>query len=86
MTPAERTMRARIAAFSSHLGQDGSTRTQAARRSFADSFRTGHSCRVCPSWTMPDGLSEAEITRRATIARRLHYQRIAYRSAKVRSR
>jgi hypothetical protein len=72
-------LRARVAAYHSHLRYSRGERTAAARAAFRDRFaqqiRAEH-----------PGLSEAEIERRAAIARRAWYAGLAYKSAKVRAR
>jgi hypothetical protein len=78
LTPEQRTMRARIAAHTSWARtEDPSARTKPAREAFLDRFRRE---------VDPDGkLSETERERRARHAMKAHMQRLALRSAKVRS-
>ncbi len=77
LTPEERTLRARLAAHVSwEKTSDPAARTEAARQAFHDSFE---------KQVDPDGcLDPAERSRRADSARKAHYSRLAYRSARAR--
>ncbi len=78
LTPAERSMRARIAAHSLHAQRDSRELTAPARKAFADSFERK---------VDPDGVLEpAERRRRAEHARKAHYTAMALKSAQVRRR
>jgi len=78
MTPAQRSQRARIAAYASWANTpDPAKRTAAARKSSLGRFER----QVDPDGT----LNPAERQRRAQHAMRAHMQRMAYLSAKARS-
>lgn len=74
MTPAERSLRARIAAH--HLHAQGKTNTVAARKAALDRFEK----QVDPEGLLP----EEERQRRAQHALRAHMQSLALRSARAR--
>lgn len=74
LTPSERTIRARIAAYSLHAA--GGTTTAAASAAFRQRFED----EVDPDRVLP----EAVRARRAEQARRAFYQRLALKSAKAR--
>lgn len=74
MTPAERTLKARLAANERWSRADGRAGTEAARAAFRDSFADAIRAEQ-------PGLSEAEIARRAESRRRAFYGRLALRSA-----
>ena len=76
MSPQERTMRARIAAYSLHAKVDGREITSNARRAFLDRFEKS----VDPNGTLP----VAERCRRATAARKAYFTALALQSAKSR--
>lgn len=78
MTPAERTMRARIAAYTLHSRRDAHETTAAARRAFLDRFER----QVDPEGTLP----EAERRRRADAAKKAYFTKLALRSAQARRR
>jgi hypothetical protein len=86
MTPAERSMRSRIAAYAMLARNDPRAVNAKARAVYRDSFRQGHSCAACPEFVMPAGHSEAEVTRRAEALRKAHYARLSLRSSRARSR
>ena len=70
LTPSQRTQRARIAARARWSREDGSAGTQAARSAFMDRFERQ---------VDPDGvLDPRERARRAELAKREHFQRLAY--------
>ena len=74
MTPAERTLRGRIGAYSLHA--QGGTNTAPARRAFLSKFEKE---------VDPDGvLAEPERQRRARLARKAHFARLGLKSAKKR--
>lgn len=77
LTPAERTLRARIAAYESWaMTPDRSARTAPAREAALRRFED----QVDPDRTLPD----AERARRAESARRAYFTRLAFASAKAR--
>jgi len=77
LTPAERTLRARMAAHTLHARvADPAAHTAPARRAFLDRFERE---------VDPDGvLSVAERTRRAKHARKAYFARLALSSARAR--
>lgn len=76
LTPAEQTMRARLAAHVLHASHDSRELTAKARQTFLESFE---------HQVDPDGiLPEDERKRRAQHAHRAHMTRLALRSAKAR--
>lgn len=76
MTPAQRTLRARIAAYALHATHNPTQTTAAARAAFLDRFERE---------VDPDGqLSVPERQRRAAAARRAHMTRLALASSKAR--
>ena len=76
MTPAERTLRARLAAHSLHAKVDSKAHTEPARRAFADSFEK----QVDPDGVLP--LEERR--RRAEQARKAYFTRLAFKSVRAR--
>ena len=71
LTPEQRSQRARIAALARHSRTDGADATAAARSAFLDRFM---------AQVDPDGqLPMDERVRRAELAKRAHFQRMAYR-------
>jgi hypothetical protein len=79
LTPAERSLRARIAVHTSWAQTtDRAARTAPARRAALERFQ----CQVDPDGS----LSEAERARRAEQAMRAHMARLALRSAQARRR
>jgi hypothetical protein len=68
--------RARLGGLMRAATYDGVEVTAAARRTFRDSFRDGHACKVCPPTTLPVELAETERARRAEALRLSHYARI----------
>ena len=77
MTPAERTLRARIGAFSLHAQNDSRALTARARASFLARFER----EVDPG----DVLPTEERQRRAMAARSAYFSRLAYKSSRARS-
>lgn len=76
LTPAERVLRARLAAHTRWAQQDPVEGTAAARAAFLDSFEQA---------VDPDGVLEPEErARRAASARKAHFARLALRSAQAR--
>jgi hypothetical protein len=76
LTPSERVMRARMAAYMLHARYDPRETTKAARRAFNRRF---------VDQVDPDGrLPERERQRRAEAARRAYFVRLAYLSARRR--
>lgn len=75
MTPAERSLRARLAAH--HLHAQGKTNTEPARKAFDQRFY---------DQVDPDGkLSPAEREKRAAHARKAYFTELALKSAKARA-
>jgi hypothetical protein len=76
LTPSERSLRARIAAFAKHSRYEAKESTRPARQAFLARFERE---------VDPDGvLSPEERARRAECARRAHFMRLAFLSAKAR--
>lgn len=75
LTPEERTLRARLAAYHKHAAHDPVAGTEKARQTFAASFEA----QVPAEITDP-----AERARRAEALRKAHYTRMALRSAQSR--
>ena len=73
-TPAERTLRARLAAHTLHAA--GGTNTEPARKTFLERFDR----EVDPDGTLPP----AERARRAEHARKAYFTRLALKSARAR--
>lgn len=70
LTAAQRSQRARVAALARHSRTDGSTATQAAREAFLSRFERQ---------VDPDGvLDPVERARRADLAKRAHFQSMAF--------
>jgi hypothetical protein len=78
LTPEQRTLRARMGAHALHAKRDPRETTRAAREASQGRFER----EVDPDGTLP----EAERMRRADHARRLHFTRMAYLSAKARQK
>ncbi|HSZ90154.1 MAG TPA: hypothetical protein VK822_12360 [Acetobacteraceae bacterium] len=79
LTPAERTLRAQIAAHESWARtEDPSARTANARKAMLDKFER----QVDPEGILPP----AERAVRAEHARKAHFKRLALKSARVRRR
>jgi hypothetical protein len=76
LTPAERTLRARAAAYHLHSLYDSRELTASARAAFQDRFVR----QVDPEGVLP----ESERQRRAECARKAYYTALAARSAKAR--
>lgn len=76
LTPSERVMRARMAAYMLHARYDPRETTMAARRAFNQRFID----QVDPDRRLP----EHERNRRAEAARRAYFTRLAYLSARKR--
>ena len=76
MTPAERALRARIAAHTMHSQHDGRRVTQSARLAFLDRFER----EVDPDEALP----LRERARRASHARRSYFSALALKSAQAR--
>jgi len=76
MSPAERTLRARLAAHSMHAQHDARQTTAAARAAFLARFEA----EVDPDGTLPP----EERRRRAEHARSAHFTRLALAAAKAR--
>jgi hypothetical protein len=78
LTPAQRSMRASIAASTRWANEDPAEQGQRMRRGFLERFER----EVDPEGQLPP----AERERRARSALRAHMQRLAFRSSKARSR
>jgi hypothetical protein len=78
MTPEQRTMRAKLAAYTLHSKVDSTKHTEPARAAFLARFEK----QVDPDNELP----EAERARRAEAARKAHFTRLAYLSAKARAK
>lgn len=78
LSPTERSLRARIGAYSLHATHDPKETTRSARKAFLASFER----EVDPHGT----LSITERERRAAAARKAHFARMALKSAQVRRR
>jgi len=65
---------------------DGRAMNEAARKSYRASFLDGHTCPACGTVVLPAELGPSERQRRADALYRLHMSRLAYASAKKRSR
>ncbi len=76
LTPSERVMRARMAAYTLHAHHDPRETTKEARRAFNQRFLD----EVDPERRLP----ERERLRRADAARRAYFTRLAYLSARKR--
>lgn len=77
LTPEQRSLRARIGAYSLHAQRDPSETTAAARKSFLTRFEL----EVDPDGALPD----AERRRRAKYARKAYFAKLALKSAKARA-
>lgn len=84
LTAEQRSLRSRIAVHVALSRNDATQINARARQVYRDSFRLGHSCRLCPPFTMPAGLPDREVTRRAEALRQAHYARMALASSKAR--
>ena len=78
LTPAERTMRARLAAHTLHAKVDSSEHTKPERKAFLERFEN----EVDPDRT----LSREERLRRAEQAKKAYFNRLALKSAQARRR
>jgi hypothetical protein len=76
LTPSQRSLRARIAAYTLHATHDARVTTQPAREAFLARFER----EVDPDGSLP----VAERRRRAEAAKRAYFSRLALRSAKAR--
>lgn len=76
MSPSQRTLRARLAAYAMHARHDGRQITANARKAFVERFER----EVDPDGVLP----VAERQRRAEHAMRAHMTRLALRSAQAR--
>ena len=77
LTPEQRSLRARLAAYEQQAKHDTRETTRKARESFLARFEE----QVDPDRELP----EAERQRRALAARKAHFTRLALRSARVRA-
>ena len=78
LTPAQRSLRSRLAAYSLHAKRDPKETTQAARAAFLTRFER----EVDPDGSLPP----AERARRAQAALKAHMTRLALASSRARSR
>jgi hypothetical protein len=78
MTPAERTLRSRLAAYRLHAIRDARETTKPARTAFLLRFEQ----EVDPDGSLP----EAERRRRAESARKAYFTKLALQSAQARRR
>jgi len=76
----------RIGGFRLAATRDPKVYTAAAREAFLAGFNEGHSCRLCGTVSMPLGLAESEVERRARAIRREHFARLAIASSRARSK
>ncbi|MGH6915517.1 MAG: hypothetical protein ACREH3_17655 [Geminicoccales bacterium] len=76
LTPAQRTMRARAAAYALHARTDPRETTQAARHAFLARFER----EVNPNGLLP----ETERRRRAVAARKAYFTTLALKSSRAR--
>jgi hypothetical protein len=76
-----RTLRARLGAHALHAKHDPRETTAAARRAFLSKFERQV---VQDAAARGEALTDAEIERRATHARKAHFTRLALRSAMAR--
>ncbi len=76
LTPAQRSLRARIAAYTLHATHDARVTTQPARDAFLARFER----EVDPDGSLP----VAERRRRAEAAKKAYFSRLALKSAKAR--
>ena len=77
ITPSERSIRARIGAYSLHSQVDGRTITSAARRAATESLNDRLLDQIDPDHVLTD----AERARRLDYARSAHFQKLALKSA-----
>ena len=77
LSPAQRTMRSRAAAYAAHAKRDPKETTEPARRAFADRFID----QVDPLRELP----EDERARRAASAMKSYMQSLALKSSRARS-
>jgi hypothetical protein len=78
MTPGERALRARMAAYVLHSRYDSKELTEPARRAFNDRFEK----QVDPDGVLPP----SERQRRADAAKKAYFTRLALKSAQARRR
>lgn len=82
-----RSQHARIAALSRVAREpSGTAMTEAARRTFRDSFDTGHSCTMCGTLEIDQALPDAERRRMADAAYRAHMTRLSHSRDVMRDR
>lgn len=81
LTPAQRTLRARAAAYSLHAKVDSAEHTKAARKAGPGSVAYWFS-KVDPDGSLP----VPERTRRAEAARKAYFTKLALASSRARSR
>jgi hypothetical protein len=86
MDAALRVLRSRLGGYATAARHDSRAINAKARATYRESFREGHDCVVCPRVEIPAGLTDAERDRRGEALRKLHYGRLALRSARRRRR
>jgi hypothetical protein len=84
--PQERVLRARAGGYGARARHSADELLGEANRAFRSSFSAGHECAVCPAYAMPSNLPSDEVARRSKALRRLHFTRLALKSALVRAR
>jgi hypothetical protein len=82
VNPAERTLRARLAAHTLHSTRDSRAITAPARAAFLNSFETKV---LDAAAEAGERLSSAEVARRADHLKQAHFTRLALKSAASRS-
>lgn len=86
MDATQRQQYSRLGGYATAARYDGHAINAKARATYRDSFRAGHGCKLCPAFTMPEGLPEAEVARRAEALRRGHFTRLAIASSRARAK
>ena len=82
---AQQRGRSRLGGLATAARYDSREINAKARDTYRTSFRSGHGCALCSTITIPAGLPEVEVDRRAVALRRLHFTRLALRSAQART-
>lgn len=86
MDAALRVLRARLGGYATAARHDTRAINAKARATFRESFALGHGCALCPRVDLPVDLTDTERARRGEALRRLHYGRLALKSARTRRR
>jgi hypothetical protein len=84
--PDLKSLRMSIAALTRVAREGGRSISAPARLAFLDAFKTRHECDLCGVITVDQALPPAERDRAATAAMRVHFSRLAQRSALARRR